>query len=624
LQLAEGLSFAHRSGIIHRDLKPANILLAADDRVCLADFGLARTLFNDSIVEVESRHGEGTAQYMSPAVAAGEAEDTRCDIYAFGALLYEMLTGQPPYQGRTTKEILRQILAGPPKPIATVNPKADRALAAVAEGAMARELRDRYAEIRDVLADLQRVKAGQPPLGPHGADRDRRSALSWPPRWPATLLALGCLAGLITLGWLFSREHPKPAPPRPAPPVVVRELLRLQAPWGVAVDSGGNALVADKERCTISRFTPAGGIDLAGLPGRPGPTNGLGANAQFVLPRGIAVDSAGNIFVADSHSLRKVTPTGAVSGFPETTNQIAPTFTFDLPSGVAVDAEGNVFVADRYTIRKVSPTGAVTTLAGLEGHAGRADGTNAAFSDLEKGLALDAAGNLYVGDCFNHTIRKISPKGVVTSLAGTNQPGSADGPVREARFFKPCGLAVDAATNVIVADSGNNTIRMITPQGLVSTLAGVPGRAGRTDGPAATALFNNPQGVAVDASGIIYITDTGNGMLRQLRPDDTVISLSQPALPGDLRGDFAGKVIRSTPWSPHPALPGEAGTESVALPDGVVPYINLVRAGVGEAVILAYAGQDHNVPYKLTDPQITFLERQGVSGNVVQVLLQGH
>src|SRR5262249_6400789 len=121
-QVAEGLAFAHRSGIIHRDLKPANLMMTANGHVCLGDFGLARTLFNDTIEDVESRHREGRGPYMAPGVAAGTAEDTRCDIYSFGALLYEMLTGQAPYQGRGTREILDQIIAGPPKPILDLNP----------------------------------------------------------------------------------------------------------------------------------------------------------------------------------------------------------------------------------------------------------------------------------------------------------------------------------------------------------------------------------------------------------------------------------------------------------------------------------------------------------------------
>jgi serine/threonine protein kinase len=169
IQVADGLQFAHRRGIIHRDLKPANILLGAAGQTCLADFGLARTMFNDTIVDVERDQMEGTAPYMSPGVAAGNAEDTRCDIYAFGALLYEMLTGEPPYAGRTTQDIRKQILAGPPKahPPAQ-NPEADAGLAAIAEGAMARELRNRYADMTDVIADLERVKQNRKPVGPHG------------------------------------------------------------------------------------------------------------------------------------------------------------------------------------------------------------------------------------------------------------------------------------------------------------------------------------------------------------------------------------------------------------------------------------------------------------------------
>ena len=165
-QVADGLGFAHRHGIIHRDLKPANILLGSDGKSCLADFGLARTMFNDSIIDVEREQLEGTAPYMSPGVAAGNAEDTRCDIYGFGALLYEMLTGEPPYAGRNTSDIRRQILAGPPKPIRARNSVADAGLVAVAEGAMARELRDRYADMTDVLADLDRIRAEKKPVGP--------------------------------------------------------------------------------------------------------------------------------------------------------------------------------------------------------------------------------------------------------------------------------------------------------------------------------------------------------------------------------------------------------------------------------------------------------------------------
>ena len=219
-QVAEGLSFAHRNGIIHRDLKPANILLTAEGRACLADFGLARTVFNDSLVDVGGRSLEGTAPYMSPAVAAGDAEDTRCDIYSFGALLYEMLTGRPPYEGQTTKDILRQIIAGPPRPITSLNPQADRGLAAVAEGCMARELRDRYADMRDVLNDLQRLKDNLPPAG-----QRRAAGQSFPLRTVLVAAGLPGLAVVALLCWMF---WPKPKPVPPPKPVQVVQVV--QAP----------------------------------------------------------------------------------------------------------------------------------------------------------------------------------------------------------------------------------------------------------------------------------------------------------------------------------------------------------------------------------------------------------
>ena len=195
--VAEALRYAHALGIIHRDVKPSNVLLDTEGRAYLADFGLIRTVYDNSLIDVGHPQRVGTAPYMSPAVAAGEAEDTRCDIYSFGALMYEMLTGRPPYEGRSAEQIIQQILSGPPLPIRERNPEVPDGLAKVAEWAMARELRDRYTHMGDVVADLDRLAGGREPLGPHGREGARgRDALRRGVLAAALVLALGGVTAL--------------------------------------------------------------------------------------------------------------------------------------------------------------------------------------------------------------------------------------------------------------------------------------------------------------------------------------------------------------------------------------------------------------------------------------------
>ena len=193
---------------------------------------------------------------------------------------------------------------------------------------------------------------------------------------------------------------------------------------------------------------------------------------------------------------------------------------FDSPIGVAVDSSDNVYVADtdNSTIRKITPAGAVTTLAGSAGQNGSADGTgSAARFDGPQGVAVDSAGNVYVAEYA--TIRKITPAGVVTTLAGSaGQYGSADGTGSDARFYYPEGVAVDSMGNVYVADSDNDTIRKITPAGNVTTLAGSAGVIGRADGIGSAAGFDYPKGVAVDSAGNLYVADTGNNRITKGTP----------------------------------------------------------------------------------------------------------
>ncbi len=602
LQIADGLQFAHRRGIIHRDLKPANILLAAGGKACLGDFGLARTMFNDTIVDVERQQCEGTAPYMSPAVAAGHAEDTRCDIYAFGALLYEMLTGEPPFKGRSTKEIREKIITGPPRPILMLNPEANKGLVIVAEGAMGRELRERYADMADVLADLQRIKDGKSPMGPHGLAGKMRGQLGRVGQIPGTAWLAFCIIGIAALGLILWRTgqfnstttatHPVVAPTnaiQPAvatnatppvaiatnppvaatnvitPPVAIKTNLavpvvvpvhvpgaltfatlagqtgvkgsadgvgpsaQFNVPSALALDGLGNIYVADTANNTIRKIITDGTvITLAGMAGNSGNIDGSGSSARFLAPFGVTADNAGNVYVADTanNAIRKVAPNGTVSTlaglarYPGSSDGTGVNARFRNPWGVAVDSAGNVFVADssNNTIRKITPGGAVGTLAGQPGSHGSADGigSNARFWNPQ-GMAVDSAGNVYVADTYNHTVRKITPNGMVTTLAGMpGVQGSTDGAGSSARFSNPKGLCVDSAGNVYVADTDNSAIRKITPLGLVSTVAGQAGSpAGSADGAGSAARFSHPSSVAVDNAGNIYVVDTGNHTVRK-------------------------------------------------------------------------------------------------------------
>jgi hypothetical protein len=315
-------------------------------------------------------------------------------------------------------------------------------------------------------------------------------------------------------------------------------------PQGVAADGAGNVYVADSNNQTIRRITPAGVVTtLAGSVRIPGPDDGTANAARFDSPNGLAVDGAGNVYVADTYSqtIRKVTPAGVVTtlagtassgrGSADGTGRAAQ---FDSPDSVAVDGSGNVYVADgdSATIRKITPAGVVTTFAGTAGNFGHADGMGSAAQFLQpQGVAVDGEGNVYVADHNNCTIRKITPAGMVTTLAGSAVPvginyGSADGTGSAARFNGPSSLAVDGAGNVYVADTGNYTIRKITPARIVTTLAGTAGTQGSTDGTGGAASFRYPQGVAVDASGNVYVADTYNSTIRKITPAGVVTTLA--------------------------------------------------------------------------------------------------
>jgi sugar lactone lactonase YvrE len=221
--------------------------------------------------------------------------------------------------------------------------------------------------------------------------------------------------------------------------------------------------------------------------------------------------------------------------------------TFSSPLGITRDGTGNLYVTDSLnnTIRRISSSGTVSTVAGSVSATGSANGTgSAARFNHPTGITADGAGNLYVADSTNNTIRKITPSGAVTTLAGlAGVSGFQDGSGSGALFNNPGGLAVDGSGNLFVADTGNSTIRKITPAGIVTSLAGLPGIAGLMDGTGSSAWFNQPQGLVLDSSGSLFVTDTGNAAIRKVTTAGIVTTV---ALSGELTGATSG----GSPTSP--------------------------------------------------------------------------
>ena len=286
-------------------------------------------------------------------------------------------------------------------------------------------------------------------------------------------------------------------------------------PLGVAVDAIGNVYVADFGNNKIRMVSPTGVVSTLAGSGSSGSVDGTGTLASFSSPTGVVVDAASNVYVADygSQKIRKITSLGVVStlagsGAVGSTDSVGTAASFNYPKGIAVDAAGNVYVADynNHKIRKVSPLGVVSTLAG-SGIVGSINGVGTAASfNYPNGISVDATGNVYVAEANNNLIRIISPLGVVSTLAGSGSSGALDGTVSSASFYSPMGVSVGVSGNVYVADAGNNKVRMVSPSGIVSTLAGSIWK-GATDGNANIASFSNPKGVAIDAGGNVYVAD---------------------------------------------------------------------------------------------------------------------
>jgi sugar lactone lactonase YvrE len=330
----------------------------------------------------------------------------------------------------------------------------------------------------------------------------------------------------------------------------------LRSPSGVAVDGAGNVYLVDS-LTGVWKVTADGvivgfaGTKQAGAQGDDDVGDGGPAiEAMLTLASDVAVDGAGNVYIADlgNDRVRKVTggiiatvAGGGTSGLlgdgkPATLARL------DAPSGIALDEAGNLYIADRdhHRVRRVSPDGVITTVAGTGTGGDSGDGGQATSAQLRfpTDVAVDGAGNLYIADSGNHRVRKVTG-GIITTVAGTGAAGlSGDGgPAGSAQLNTPQALALDRSGDLYIADSGNHRVRRVSPAGVITTVAGtgVKGFSG-DGGPAGLAQLANPLGVALDRAGNLYIADTGNRRVRRVAAS---AASADSAAPGEGAGPGA-------------------------------------------------------------------------------------
>ena len=318
---------------------------------------------------------------------------------------------------------------------------------------------------------------------------------------------------------------------------------QLNFPTGVAVDGAGNLYIADTNNDRIRKVDSAGTITTIAGTGerRFGGDGGPAIQAQLDAPSGVVVDGAGNLYIADraNHRIRKVDSTGTITTIAGTGERgfggdggPATQARLNNPYGVAVDGAGNLYIADlaNHRIRKVDSTGTITTFAGTGERGFGGDGGPASQAQLNfpTGVAVDEAGNLYIADWSNARIRKVDGTGTITTIAGTGELGFGGdgGPAIQAQLGDPTGVAVDGAGNLYIADQYNNRIRRVDSTGTLTTIAGTGERGFSGDsGPATQAQLDDPTGVAVDGAGTLYIADASNHRIRLLTPTATGSSL---------------------------------------------------------------------------------------------------
>jgi uncharacterized protein (TIGR03437 family) len=398
---------------------------------------------------------------------------------------------------------------------------------------------------------------------------------------------------------------------------------QLDTPTGVAVDSAGSVLIADSQnqrirkvtRGTITTITGTGAADFNGEVVLP-------ANAQLNTPRGVAADARGNYFVADTGNrrVREAQPGGNLftvagngnasyfgDGGPATRGSV------NQPEGVAVDAAGNIYIADTFdnVVRKVTAGGLISTIAGFgtPGFGGDGGPATSAMLNHPRSVAVDALGNVYVADTANNRVRRIDTLGNISTVAGngTTDFAAADGVATQQGLSDPRGVALDRAGNLYVAETGHNRVRKISPAGAITTIAGDGTCCYAGDGGlGTTAQLNQPWGLAVDASGNVYVADSGNNSIRVLAPVSAAIQV--------------GAVVNAASNLTSAIAPGEL---VVLFGTGMAGVQSVLFNGIPGPLVYSTAGQvGAAVPYAVTGGTVQVVAQSlGTSSSPVSVAL---